>query len=143
MKQYILYIFALVIASLSFQSCEFEASDNGDFDGNWQLMQVDTIATGGRNDVKSQQLFYSVQMKMICLNAYHANAESNLYFHFEHTADSLKLKPASSDGHVMYHVSALRPYGINKELESFKVMLLNSDKMQLRSDSLLLTFRKF
>ena len=34
-------------------------------------------------------------------------------------------------------------YGINKELESFKVMLLNSDKMQLRSDSLLLTFRKF
>ena len=143
MKQYILYIFALVIASLSFQSCEFEASDNGDFDGNWQLMQIDTLATGGRNDVKEHQLFYSVQVRLLCLNAYNTIAESNLFFHFEHTGDSLKLKPASSDGHVMYHVSALRPYGINKELESFKVMLLNSDKMQLRSDSLLLTFRKF
>ena len=143
MKQYILYIFALVIASLSFQSCEFEASDNGNLDGNWQLMQIDTLATGGRNNVKNQQLFYAVQVRLLCLNAYHANAESNLYFHFEHTGDSLKLKPASSDGHVMYHVPSLRPYGINKELESFKVMLLNSDKMQLRSDSLLLTFRKF
>ena len=143
MKQYILYILALVVASLSFQSCEFEASDNGDLDGNWQLMQVDTIATGGRNDVKSQQLFYSVQMKMICLNAYNTIAESNLFFHFDHTGDSLKLKSASNDGKAMYPVALLRPYGINKEEESFKVMLLNSDKMQLRSDSLLLSFRKF
>ena len=143
MKQYIIYILALVVASLSFQSCEFEASDNGDLDGNWQLMQIDTIATGGRNDVKDQQLFYAVQVRLLCLNSYHANVESNLYFHFEHTGDSLKLKPASSDGHVMYHVSSLRPYGINREIESFKVMLLNSERMQLRSDSLLLSFRKF
>ena len=143
MKQYILYILALVVASLSFQSCEFEASDNGDLDGNWQLMQVDTIATGGRNDVKSQQLFYSVQMKMICLNAYNTIAESNLFFHFDHTGDSLKLKSASNDGKAMYPVGLLRPYGINKEEESFKVMLLNSERMQLRSDSLLLSFRKF
>ena len=143
MKQYILYIFALVIASLSFQSCEFEASDNGDFDGNWQLMQIDTIATGGKNDVKNQQLFYSVQVRLLCLNAYNTIAESNLFFHFDHTGDSLKLKSASSDGKAMYPVALLRPYGINKEEESFKVMLLNSDKMQLRSDSLLLSFRKF
>ena len=143
MKQYILYIFALVIASLSFQSCEFEASDNGDFDGNWQLMQVDTIATGGRNDVKSQQLFYSVQMKMICLYAYNADAETNMFFHFEHTSDSLKLKSARNDGKVIYSVTSLRSYGINKEEEACKVMLLNSERMQLRSDSLLLSFRKF
>lgn len=143
MKRSLIYILLVVVALLVFQSCELETSDNGNLDGNWQLMQIDTLATGGRNDVKDQQLFYAVQVRLLCLNAYHANAESNLYFHFEHTADSLKLKPASSDGHVMYHVPSLRPYGINKELESFKVMLLNSDKMQLRSDSLLLTFRKF
>ena len=109
MKQYILYILALVVASLSFQSCEFEASDNGDLDGNWQLMQVDTIATGGRNKVKNQQLFYSVQMRLLCLKEYNAAAESNLFFHFEHTNDSLKLKSASSDGKAMYPVSMLRP----------------------------------
>ena len=143
MKQYIIYILALVVASLSFQSCEFEASDNGDLDGNWQLVQIDTIATGGRNDVKSQQLFYSVQMKMLCLYAYNADAETNMFFHFEHTSDSLKLKSARNDGKVIYSVASLRPYGINKEEEAFKVMLLNSEKMQLRSDSLLLTFRKF
>ena len=143
MKQYIIYILALVVASLSFQSCEFEASDNGDLDGNWQLMQIDTIATGGINKVKNQQLFYSVQMRLLCLKEYNAAAESNLFFHFEQTNDSLKLKSASSDGKPMYPVSSLRPYGINKVEESFKVMLLNSDRMQLRSDSLLLTFRKF
>ena len=143
MKRNIIYILSVALSLLVFQSCEFEASDNGNLDGNWQLMQIDTLATGGRNDVKNQQLFYSVQVRLLCLKGYDGSTSSDLYFHFEHTADSLKLKPASSDGHVMYHVSSLRPYGINKELESFKVMLLNSDKMQLRSDSLLLTFRKF
>ena len=143
MKRSLIYILLVVVAQLVFQSCELETSDNGNLDGNWQLMQIDTLATGGRNDVKEHQLFYSVQVRLLCLKGYDGSTSSDLYFHFEHTADSLKLKPASSDGHVMYHVPSLRPYGINKELESFKVMLLNSDKMQLRSDSLLLTFRKF
>lgn len=143
MKRNIIYILSVALSLLVFQSCELETSDNGNLDGNWQLMQIDTLATGGRNDVKDQQLFYAVQVRLLCLNAYNTAVSSNMYFYFEHTADSLKLKPASSDGHAMYHVSSLRPYGINRELESFKVMLLNSDKMQLRSDSLLLTFRKF
>ena len=143
MKRNIIYILSVALSLLVFQSCELETSDNGNLDGNWQLMQIDTLATGGRNDVKGYQLFYAVQVRLLCLKAYNDNISSDMYFHFEHTGDSLKLKPASSDGHVMYHVSSLRPYGINRELESFKVMLLNSERMQLRSDSLLLTFRKF
>ena len=143
MKRSLIYILSVVVALLVFQSCELETSDNGDLDGNWQLMQIDTIATGGSYNVKDYQLFYSVQVRLLCLKAYNAAVSSYIYFHFEHTADSLKLKPASSDGHIMYTVSILRPYGINKEQEAFKIMLLNSDRMQLRSDSLLLTFRKF
>ena len=143
MKKSLIYILSVVVALLVFQSCELETSDNGDLDGNWQLMQIDTIATGGSYNVKDHQLFYSVQVRLLCLRAYNDNVSSDMYFHFEHTADSLKLKPASSDGHVMYPVPMLRPYGINKEQEAFKIMLLNSDRMQLRSDSLLLTFRKF
>ena len=143
MKRSLIYILSVVVALLVFQSCELETSDNGDLDGNWQLMQIDTIATGGSNNVKERQLFYAVQVRLLCLSAYNTDAESNLFFHFEHTADSLKLQSASSDGHVMYPVSMLRPYGINKEQEAFKIMLLNSDRMQLRSDSLLLSFRKF
>jgi len=143
MKRSLIYILSVVVALLVFQSCELETSDNGDLDGNWQLMQVDTIATGGSCNVKERQLFYAVQVRLLCLSAYNTDAESNLFFHFEHTADSLKLQSASSDGHVMYPVSMLRPYGINKEQEAFKIMLLNSDRMQLRSDSLLLSFRKF
>ncbi|WP_018464814.1 lipocalin-like domain-containing protein [Segatella paludivivens] len=143
MKRNIIYILSVALSLLVFQSCELETSDNGNLDGNWQLIQIDTLATGGRNDVKEYQLFYAVQVRLLCLKAYNDNISSDMYFHFEHTADSLKLKPASSDGHVMYPVSALRPYGINKEQEAFKIMLLNSDRMQLRSDSLLLTFRKF
>lgn len=143
MKRSLIYILSVVVALLVFQSCELETSDNGDLDGNWQLMQVDTIATGGSCNVKERQLFYAVQVRLLCLSAYNSDAESNMYFHFEHTADSLKLQSASNDGHAMYPVSALRPYGINKEQEAFKIMLLNSNRMQLRSDSLLLTFRKF
>jgi hypothetical protein len=143
MKRIIIYILLALATPLILQSCEFETSDNGDLDGNWQLMQIDTVATGGSNNVKGHQLFYAFQVRLLCLNAYNAAVNSKMYFHFEHTADSLKLKPASSDGHVMYHVDVLRPYGINKEQELFKIMSLSSDRMQLRSDSLLLTFRKF
>lgn len=143
MKHNIIYILAFIIASLSFQACELETSNNGDLDGNWQLMQIDTIATGGSCNVKELQMFYSVQMRLLCLKTYNANVKSNIFFHFEHTDDSLKLVSANSDGHITYSTESLRPYGINKEQESFKIMLLNSERMQLRSDSLLLTFRKF
>lgn len=119
MKRSLIYILSVVIALLVFQSCELETSDNGDLDGNWQLMQIDTIATGGSYNVKNYQLFYAVQVRLLCLNAYNAAVSSNMYFHFEHTADSLKLKH-SSDGHVIYPVPMLRPYGINKEQEAFK-----------------------
>jgi|SRR5574344_50801 hypothetical protein len=144
-RRSIIYIGTVIAACmLSLQSCNLETSDNGNLDGNWQLMEVDTLATGGVANVKNTQIFYSVQVRLINLRTYNdSTVKSNLYFHFENTGDSLKLKTASGTGKIMYDVATIRPYGLNKEEESFKILSLDEDNMQLRSDLLVLKFRKF
>ncbi len=144
MKRSIIYIFIFIAGLLMLQSCELETSNNGNLDGNWQLMEIDTLATGGIANVKDYQMFYSVQMRLLNLRTYNnTSISSDLYFHFENTGDSLKLITASSKGEIMYKVSTIQPYGLNKEEESFKIISLDANYMQLRSDCLLLKFRKF
>jgi hypothetical protein len=54
---------------IGFSSCELETSDNGDLDGNWQLLSIDSLNTGGINNVKDKQIFYAVQFHLINIYA--------------------------------------------------------------------------
>lgn len=138
----ILILFAAVV-TMALGSCTLDASDNGDLDGNWQLMRVDTIG-GGSTDTKSWQIFYAVQFRLLSVSAYSYPAgNGGFMFHFDHTADSLKLSTAAADGSNMYDLKAIQPFGLTSLDEQFKVQLLNSDNMVLESKKLRLTFRKF
>ena len=140
----ILILFAAVVM-MALGSCTLDASDNGDLDGNWQLMRVDTIG-GGSKDTKNWQIFYAVQFRLIAVNAYsypYPAGKGGFIFHFDHTADSLKLSSAAADGSNMYDLKTIEPFGLTSLNEHFKVQLLNSDNMVLESKKLRLTFRKF
>jgi hypothetical protein len=141
MKKILILFAALVTITLG--SCTIDASDNGDLDGNWQLMRVDTIG-GGSKDTKNWQIFYAVQFRLLSVSAYsYPVGNGGFMFHFDHTADSLKLSTAAADGSNMYDLKTIEPFGLTSLNEHFKVQLLNSDNMVLESKKLRLTFRKF
>lgn len=127
-------------------SCELETSNNGDLDGFWQLKSIDSLSIGTSTDMKSQQVFWSVQCDL--LQATKIGQIDEILFRFQNTGDSLLLsspyiKDRETDDTQITDVSMLQPMGINSLEEHFKIIELNGSTMTLESPTLRLYFRKY
>lgn len=147
----LLYLLTFTYIILGFSSCELETSDNGDLDGNWQLLSIDSINTSGTNNVKDKQIFYAVQFHLINIYALNIKNEyitQNSFYHFSQTRDSLILYSADitendTDAHKDSFLTGLRPLGINSLEEHFKIETLNNNNIVLKTKELRLNFRSF
>jgi hypothetical protein len=147
----LIYTLTLIYVIFGFSSCELETSDNGGLDGNWQLLSIDTLNTGGTNNMKDKQIFYAVQFHLINIYARNVNNEyitPESFFHFSQTCDSLILYSTDITQNDTYahkdsFLTGLRPLGINSLEEHFKIETLNSKSMVLKSKELRLHFRSF
>lgn len=146
-------LFALLAISLGcgalLSSCTIEASDNGNLDGFWHLERIDTISSGGTEQVAEKLIFWSVNHNLLRLSG-----GSNAYLlRFRQTADSLVVYSPYLDGghediknggdHPVTDVDVLSQYGIHKIEEHFVKEVLNGSHMVLRSAELRLYFTKF
>ena len=147
-------IFLLLIASLPFlMSCDLETSDNGNLDGYWHLMSVDTLATSKQCDMSKQKVFWAVQVNLIQLRGADHVKEGGegreFYERFELKNNMLSLyDPHEKDREngdpviTEERLSCLHPYGINNLKEQFEVLDINNHEMILKSSMLVLRFRK-
>lgn len=127
-------------------ACTLETSGNGDLDGFWHLVAVDTVDTGGVLNLSDERLFWSFQGNLLS----HRDADGRcdeLISYFERSGDSLFVtrtffydRPNSDP--VVEDVGVLRPYGINKLGEHFYVQHLDGGTMILLSDKLRLYLKK-
>ena len=137
----------IILAVMCVASCDMETSDNGDFDGYWQLASVDTLATGGHTDMRDSLIFWSVQMRVLETRD-NRGINPNVMFRFERTAQTLVLSDPIIDKRDVQDIpvtdySILVPYGIHDIPETFKVLLLSSGAMQLENKMLRFNFRKY
>ncbi len=142
------YIFILTLFSVfAFSSCEIETSDNGDLDGFWHMVSVDTLDTGGRADYSEKLIFWSVQHKLLQLND-RTGAGKEVLCRFAHYGDSLRIyspheMSREPGGDIpLTDSTLLLPYGINSIDEHFKVEVLNNKNMVLKTHKIRLTFKK-
>lgn len=147
-KIYIAALSAAVIAiGGSFSSCSLENSSAGDFDGMWHLTRVDTVATGGSLDLSKKRIFWSFEVKLMEADDKDGNHRAIL-MRFNHGDKKLVLNSPyaynrDEGDEKLTDTSLLEPYGINKLEEEFKVNKINGSRMQLQSDKLILSFKKF
>ena len=144
----------LLIAFLPFlTSCDLETSDNGDFDGYWHLVGVDTLANAKHKDLSQQRIFWAVQFHLIQLRGAERKDEGGngreYYEQFKLEQSQLTLSnPHEKDREAgdpvitEERLGEIRPYGINALTEHFDVLCLNKDEMILKSSTLQLQFRK-
>lgn len=142
------YILLSMVALFSLSACEIETHDNDKLDGFWHLESVDTIATGGVCDKSKDVVFWSVQSMFVEVSE-RSKVDNNKYiFSFSHSNGKLSLFDArlsdrrKGDPEVE-DPAVLQPYGVSKLNETFEVTQLTGSKMQLKSETLLLVFRKF
>ena len=113
---------------------------NGNLDGMWQLMAIQDNTTSNVSDVKDSRLYYSFQLHLVQLN----NGEA--YAYFSHRNDSIVMYDwckGNLDNDKIIDPSVLNKFGLYELRDSFKVEVLTSEKMQLRSRKATLSFRKF
>lgn len=148
----------IIAASMLAASCELETSGNGKLDGFWHLESIDTLSTGGVNDLSEAYLFWAFQGKLLSVSEKNIVLKVNdgnnrellkeYLFRFSRPADSLVLtNPIWSNrmigDEVVTDPKELAPYGINALEEHFKVEALNSKHLVLSNDSLRLSLRRF
>lgn len=145
MKRHIGIVFAAACTFFLY-SCELETSDNGDLDGMWHLVRVDTLSTSGVRQMEQEKIYWLFQFKLLQLDDKSGKLD-NLLMRFEHNGDVLKLYDPyiydrTNGDKPLTDTSLLAPFGVNALEESFTVESLQGDKMVLRTEKLRLRFRK-
>ena len=135
MKRIIYILLAVALVT----SCQ-KADDNGDLGGFWKLLEIEDVAPGVVENTKEYKRFWCVQLDLLATmseddDSYNCNYGGK--GRFQHVGDSLFIQ-------MIEKRTDLTKVGIfNPENERFGVVLLNRDKMILRSDKVQLSFRKF
>jgi len=145
MKPSVSFLILALLLMLGFAgSCTFETDSSGKLAGMWHLTSVDTVGTGGRNNMRDSASFWMFENKLLQLS----NRTGTITMRFNRSGDSLTVsKPYwyinQGDDEALEDASGLRPFGINSLQESFKVNTLTGGKMILQSQTLVLHFSKF
>lgn len=137
----------LLLSCLFITSCEIEMTDNGKLDGNWQLCQIDTLATNGTCDMSYSSIYWGMENNLLQVRDIDNN-NLRILFRFNHQGDSLfifdpyhvitkdELEPVESD-------SLLLPLGISQTEEHFLIEQLSNGNLTLKSPIYRLRFRKY
>jgi hypothetical protein len=146
-SQYLIFSLSAFLV-FSFTSCELETSGNGDLDGFWHLVQVDTLQTGGVKDTSKDLFFWSFQVNLLQFSdrSYHIP----IYMaRFNHENGQLKVTQPClynrDEGNEMVteeNVKDISPYGLNALEETFRVEELSGSRMTLSNGTLRLYFKK-
>ncbi len=140
------YIFPLFLALVTFIACD-KVPANGDLDGMWQLLSIQT--PDSIRDMKDKGVYTSFQLNLI-----QWKAKRTFFSHFTHTADSIIIYDisysASNDDYNNYLVTpkdmdngVFDSFGIHSINPRFRIMKLNSSVLELQQADTTLRYRKF
>ncbi len=143
----ILLLSAVILALSALGSCEIETSSKGDLYGFWHLVGIDTIGRDGTTvDLSDQKIFWAVQVQLIELMDQNKE-RSPIVCRFEREGDSLffdtpyYLDRGRGDP-LMESVDEMTFYGLNSLRPRLWIEQVSSNKMQLKTNEVILRFRK-
>lgn len=137
----------IILSCLILTACELETPNNGKLDGNWQLRQIDTLATRGTCDMSYSYIYWAVESHLLQVRDID-NKNQKILFRFEKQGDELmihsphfvqtkdELIPLKND-------SLLTPLGIVGIKDTFLIEKLNHEHLILRNQRYQLHFRRY
>ncbi len=128
--------------------CDKKWPINGNLDGYWQLMTVETKGDGIRTECN--RMYIGIQLHMVEMKDLGGNGYKSFFGEFSYDEDqdiaiikNLKGKSSTADNGKPAEVKDLIPYGINAQETVFKVIQADGKKLILESDYARLTLRSF
>lgn len=137
----------IILSALLLTACDLETSDNGAFDGNWQLRQIDTLATGGICDMSHSYIYWGVENHLLWVRDIDNN-NLKILFRFERKDNELKIHSphyvVTKDELIpLENDSLLTPLGITGTEDTYLIEKLSSSTLVLQNQSYTLHFRKY
>lgn len=127
-----IFLIAMVCTLVSIATSCRKMPEDGDLDGQWQVMSIEYVADG--TVVNPKGIYYCLFRSVVNLTSReHATQAGNLHYHDRKLTLSM---PYSTP-------DKLAPWGINSAETTFSVKQLSKDKMTLESDYSLIELRKF
>ena len=130
--------------------CDKKWPINGNLDGYWQLMTVETKSDGVKKDCQKKRMYIGIQLHMIELKDLGNNGYKNFFGELNYDEDknivvikNLKEKVSTSDNGQMADIKDLNHYGINSQETVFDVIKADGKTLILESDYARLTLRSF
>ena len=150
MKTSLLFLLVFFLATLS--SCD-KTPMNGDLDGMWQLVSIETPQ--GATPMKERRVFLCIQLQL--MEWWNPTSENGHYFsHFSHQNDSLYIfdlchasthtATGSDDQRVTaaeMAEGAMENWGIHTLDTRYRVRHLNAKDLTLEKEDTVYAFRKF
>lgn len=81
-------IFYTFMACLLITSCDIESAGNGGIYGNWQLREIDTLATGGTCNMEKSSIYWAFESDVMQVRRI-ASDNKKLLFKYSYAGDSI------------------------------------------------------
>jgi hypothetical protein len=140
----ILYLF---LTCILIAACDLEVLDNGKMDGNWQLRQIDTLASKGVCDMTHSYIYWGIQDELLQVRDID-NSNQRIFFHYNKLGDSLTIHSpylaiTKNELEPVEDIEILLPLGITSTEDHFYIEKLNGGTMILKNECYRLHFRKY
>ncbi len=145
MKQYVHILILTALTSL-LCSCEIETSGNGDLDGMWHLVSIESLSGSEKTDMSHEKIYWSFQHRLLEFDD-KTGLHQSILFRFEHKDNTLRLYDPylydrENGDEPTEDVEVLKPFGVENLEETFNVESLNGSRMILSSGTKRLNFIK-
>lgn len=140
----------LLIVGGSLHSCglvDFDHSENGQLDGYWHLVSVDSLHNGAVTDLSQQRFFWGVQGTLLQFYSPDIQGTRRFVSQFTHQDNRLTVSEVRYDQRekgdpVVENISEIAPFGLNSITEVFQIDNLSGRSMTLSNNALRLRFKK-
>lgn len=144
-------LFILVAFTSFLVSCDIETSDNGNLDGYWHIVAVDTLANSAHTDMSNQKVYWAFQKNLLQLRGSTDTEKALQEFYLRFSLDKdmltlsdIHLRDREKDDPLVDEstMPLIYIYGINQMRESFQVLKLNGHEMVIQNETIRISFVK-
>ena len=125
----------LIFSALALSNCT-KSSINGDLDGKWQILEIET--DGVSHSIKDEQLYYNFYMH-VCNLSYYSGVLTDGNMRFENNSLWLQFPYLTTQEGML----KLHRYGIFSNPVTFSVVHLSKSKLILKEGDIIITLSKF
>ena len=140
-------IFYIFLSCILFASCELDLLDNDKLDGNWQLRQIETLATEETSDMTYSYVYWGIQDNLLQVRDID-NHNLCIFFRYKVEGDQLTIYSpyqaiTQNELVPVEGIEVLQSLCITDTEDHFQIEKLNSSTMILKNASYRLHFRKY